>query len=407
MSFDSELSFLCDILKKAHLKTSIASPGDTLERILPSGFDSLFPSIYAVDKPLHNLIGKPEEHTMYKVTDALHLSYIYFQLPDNEKISYFFVGPYLRTPIDSQQIMEIAESNNITPKNQQYLEEYYSCIPVISDNSYLLMMLNTFCERIWNTLSFAVVDINNEWQLPPSLINESKSSDGFDDVMMNMIAMEKRYSFENELMQAVSLGQVHKNTSLLSSFSDQVFERRSSDPLRNMKNYVIIMNTLLRKAAEKGGVHPMYIDRLSSSFAFRLEQISALPEVVPLMHEMYKSYCRLVRKHSLQSYSPIVQKSIILIDSDLSANLSLHTLAESQNISPGYLSAVFRKETGKTISEFIREKRMKHAVHLLTTTHLQIQTVALHCGIMDVQYFSKIFKKHTGMTPKEYRAHTK
>jgi AraC-like DNA-binding protein len=71
--------------------------------------------------------------------------------------------------------------------------------------------------------------------------------------------------------------------------------------------------------------------------------------------------------------------------------------------SHNYFSTVFKRETGKTVSEYIREKRMEHAAHLLVSTTLQIQTVALHCGILDVQYFSKLFKRHTGKTPKEYR----
>ncbi len=99
-------------------------------------------------------------------------------------------------------------------------------------------------------------------------------------------------------------------------------------------------------------------------------------------------------------YSPNYQ---LLIDSDLSANLSPGLLAKNQNISLGYLSTIFKKETGKTISEYIREKRILHAAHLLSTTNLQIQTVAVHCGIMDVQYFSKTFKKQMRKTPKEYR----
>ena len=122
---------------------------------------------------------------------------------------------------------------------------------------------------------------------------------------------------------------------------------------------------------------------------------------------MFRSYCRLVRRHSLKNYSLIVQKTILLIDSDLAADLSLSTLAESQSVSPGYLSTIFRRETGKTVSGYIRDKRIKHAMHLLGTTKLQIQTVALHCGIMDMQYFSKIFKKHTVKTPKEYREQAK
>jgi transcriptional regulator GlxA family with amidase domain len=46
---------------------------------------------------------------------------------------------------------------------------------------------------------------------------------------------------------------------------------------------------------------------------------------------------------------------------------------------------------------------MRRATELLESTNLQIQTIAMHCGIIDVQYFSKIFKKHIGKTPKEYR----
>ena len=163
------------------------------------------------------------------------------------------------------------------------------------------------------------------------------------------------------------------------------------------------MNTLLRKAAENGGVHPVYLDRISSNFARQIEEISVLSAFPTLMHEMFRSYCRLVRKHSTRRYSPAVQKTILLIDSDLSAPLTLSTLAAAQELSEGYLAKIFKKETEKTVSEYVREKRMKHAAHLLTTTRLQIQTIALHCGIMDVHYFSKQFKKHTGKTPKEYR----
>ena len=118
------------------------------------------------------------------------------------------------------------------------------------------------------------------------------------------------------------------------------------------------------------------------------------------MKDIFRSYCRLVKNHTMKNYSPIVQKTIVFIESDISANLTLNSLAKMHNVSGGYLSTVFKKETGKNITEYIREKRMKHAEQLLSSTHLQIQTVALHCGIMDVQYFSKMF---TGKTPKEYR----
>jgi YesN/AraC family two-component response regulator len=218
-----------------------------------------------------------------------------------------------------------------------------------------------------------------------------------------MKAMEQRYAFENDLIRAVSLGQLHVGNQLFSGISEMQFERRLADPLRNAKNYGIIMNTLLRKAAESGGVHPLYLDRVSSEFAHSIEQMTSTQQNAALMQEMFRGYCLLVQQHSLRNYSRVVQTAILLIDSDLSADLTLHSLANNQSISPGYLSTVFKKETGKTVTAYIREKRMRHACHLLGSTNLQIQTVALHCGMPDVHYFTKTFKKEIGKTPKQYR----
>ncbi len=407
MFYENELSFLCDTFKKCHVRASAVSPDSPIASVMDTELSSLLGVHRLEGLSVREAVGAVSPCTMYKLTDEFRFCYIYLLLPTSAKASVLFVGPYLTEPLSSGQTLEIGERHGISPKSQHYVDDYYSSIPILSPSSRLFIMLNTFCERLWDANAFSIVDVDREPSLPVSPINEPTPDDNFDGTLINMKAMEKRYAFENELMQAVSLGQMHKEDQLLSSLSEISFEKRAADPLRNAKNYSIIMNTLLRKAAENGGVHPVYLDRVSSSFALKIEQMSSISKNAALMREMFRSYCRLVRKHSMKSYSPVVQKAILLIDSDLSASLSLHSLAQAQSISPGYLSTVFKKETGKTVSEYIRERRVKHAIYLLTSTHLQIQTVALHCGIMDVQYFSRIFKKETGKTPKEYRESVK
>ena len=121
------------------------------------------------------------------------------------------------------------------------------------------------------------------------------------------------------------------------------------------------------------------------------------------MIDMFRTYCHLVRKHSVMKYSSAVRKAILIIESDISSEISVSELAQSQGLSLGYFSTLFKKETGKSVSDFIREKRMKRASHLLRTTDLQIQTVAEKCGILDLRYFSKLFKREYGIPPKLYR----
>lgn len=404
MLYENELRFLSDTLKKCHIKTALVSPNEPALAVF--GDEAAFPFINEEfkDETVGSFFGKIENRTAYKMADPFGRRFIYMLLGDTANDIILSIGPFLDAPLERERLLELGERLGISPKSQRYFEEYYISIPVINEDSPILVMIDTFCENMWRTPSFAIVDAGAEHKNPVSPINEpTHSDDSLDDIIVSMRAMETRYKYENELMDAVSLGQIQKEPFLLTAISDQAFEKRSQDPIRNRKNYGIIMNTLLRKAAEKGGVHPLYLDRVSSEFALRIEKIASVQESNDMMRDMFRQYCRLVRKHSAGQYSKVVRETILLIDSDLAADLTLSSLAANQKISAGYLSTVFKKETGKTVSEFIRDKRIKHAAHLLLTTHLQIQTIALHCGIMDVQYFSKIFKKQTGKTPKEYR----
>ena len=105
----------------------------------------------------------------------------------------------------------------------------------------------------------------------------------------------------------------------------------------------------------------------------------------------------------MKNYSPLIQKVLTTIDSELTADLSLNFQAKELNVNPSYLSSLFKKETGMTLTDYVNKKRAEHAARLLKTTSMQIQTIAQYCGILDVNYFTKVFKKYLGKTPKEYR----
>lgn len=403
MNNEYELNFIREIFKKWHIRTAMLSLHDTTDCMLDSWISAIIGARPESNMTVHKTVGTVESNTEYKFVNELKLRYVFMRLPLLSERNILFIGPYLSAPLSPNEILEIGERLGLNPGTHKLLKEYYSTLPIISENDRLFTLIDTFCEHIWQTPSFSITEIVGDHTLSlPSAELGSHEAD-FNEALANMERMEARYAFENELISAITLGQQHKEKLLTASFHQEMFEKRLQDPLRNAKNYCIIMNTLFRKAAENGGVHPIYIDRTSSKIATQIERISDVKAIPTLMRETFSAYCRLVRKHSTKQYSPIVKKTVLMIDSDISAELSLGILAKKQGISAGYLATIFKKEVGKTISEYIREKRIRHAIHLLNTTNLQIQTVAMHCGIMDVQYFSKIFKKQIGKTPKEYR----
>ena len=128
---------------------------------------------------------------------------------------------------------------------------------------------------------------------------------------------------------------------------------------------------------------------------------------IELQKEMILKYCLLVKEHSLKKYSSLIGKVITLISYDLSADLSLKHIAELMNVNASYLSAAFKKECGETLTEYVNRKRIEMATFILSHSNKQIQTIAEECGILDANYFIKLFKKQYGMTPTQYRERVK
>ena len=404
MFYQAELTFLKKILRKFRLPVEQIPLNAPLPHDLDLGLRAFLGWDTDYDRLFRAVLERTASPAIYKVSDAFHCHYVFLPLPDTDPAAVLMIGPYLTFAPSNQQLMEDSERFGVPPARFRQLEQFYGSIPLLTDETLLFPVLNVFGETLWGSAeAFQILDINQELSGSAAPLSAGARSSTADEFMLNMKLMEVRYSYENELMRIVSHGMIHRADHMLAHFSQLNFEQRMGDPVRNLKNYCIICNTLLRKAAEQGGVHPIYLDSTSSSFARKIEAARNLKEGEQLMGEMIRSYCRLVRKHATSHYSGVVQKAITYIDADVSTDLSLHTLAAMQKISPAYLSSQFKKETGRTLTEHVNEKRISYSLYLLQSTRLQIQIIAQHCGIQDPNYFVKLFKKQMGLTPTEYR----
>lgn len=207
-----------------------------------------------------------------------------------------------------------------------------------------------------------------------------------------------------KLIQEGALDSISKISGRLSLSLQKL---RSRDDLTTFKNNLIIFNTLCRKAAQYGGVHPVYLNQESNKFLQRIEKTSSRLELEYLYRSLPRRYCLIVCSSSMKQHSPIIQKILVYITFNLDADLSLRHLASVFSINKNYLSNLFKKETGKSLTVFVKERRIHNAIYLLNTTHFSIQNIAELCGIEDLNYFSRIFRQQIGISPSEYRKQIK
>lgn len=407
MFYDRELNFLKEVFLKSHLRVEIITTKEVESTLSDYKIGGLIDSRFLPGGSVSELLHTAEQRTVYKVTDIFHRCFIFLSLPQREERSLLCIGPYLSSDISENMLLNLSWEMKISVQKQKYLKEYYESLPILQQDGHLMLMFTTFCELLWKMPSFAIVEIEREGTSSDAITKMENEDNTSNELLVNLEAIELRYSYENELLRAVTLGKLHMDDRVGNIFSPELFEKRANNPLRNAKNYGIIMNTLLRKAAEEGGVHPFYLDKVSSEFAYKIEGLTSLDENATLMREMFRRYCRLVRNNSTKNYSNNVRRAIVLIDADLSVDLSAGKIAKELDLSVPYLSTLFKREVGKTITEFVLDRRMSMAAQLLKTTELQIQTIALYTGIVDVQYFSKLFKKTFSISPSEYRRKNK
>lgn len=81
-------------------------------------------------------------------------------------------------------------------------------------------------------------------------------------------------------------------------------------------------------------------------------------------------------------------------------------LAEKVYLSSGYLSFIFKKETGMNLNRFIRVFRMEKAKELLCSTNMKVAQVSEKVGFSNVSYFCRSFREYYGSSPESYRKGT-
>lgn len=175
---------------------------------------------------------------------------------------------------------------------------------------------------------------------------------------------------------------------------------------RNMRDYKMLMqalNNYCHIALLETTIHPSYILKQSFSLSIKIDNITSLSKLEQIPNEICRKYCLLVKNYALPDYSKITRDVIAYIQLHLDEDLSLHTLATEFNKNPSVLSNTFSKETGQALTKFIQQIRIHEALRLFNTTDLSVSEVALAVGYQDFSYFSKIFSKIVGFSPREYK----
>ena len=142
-----------------------------------------------------------------------------------------------------------------------------------------------------------------------------------------------------------------------------------------------------------------YVESMGKIF-----QAETMPEIKNQTASMILATVRYFNdKYSRRNMASVVRIKDYIIKMR-NKNISLNDIAKEVYLSPNYMCAVFKRETGQTINEYIIADKMNCAKELLQSTKMKIFEIAEHLGYESPHYFSYSFKRYTGLTPHQYRS---
>ncbi|SFJ79409.1 two-component system, response regulator YesN [Paenibacillus sp. UNC496MF] len=135
----------------------------------------------------------------------------------------------------------------------------------------------------------------------------------------------------------------------------------------------------------------------------RMLDCGSTGQIILLLVDYVDRYMTVEKKERQNQQHNLVRRVADFIEERLQENWTVKQLAEAFSLNASYLSVLFKREMGKTISEFVQETRIQRARELLKDPGIKVYEVADRVGIQTSAYFTYLFKKLVGCTPQEYR----
>ena len=182
----------------------------------------------------------------------------------------------------------------------------------------------------------------------------------------------------------------------------------SEDPVQNIKYHFIITAALAARYCIEGGMDLSTAYSLSDFYIQKADACKTAKEVSDLHPIMCLDYTKRMRSLSKEKISSnYIIKCIDYIYDNLHSRITIEDLSHYINLSPAYLSKLFKKEVGISISEYIRQQKIETAKNMLKFSDISIALISSILAFPSQSYFSEIFKSITGLTPSAYRKHNK
>jgi len=214
------------------------------------------------------------------------------------------------------------------------------------------------------------------------------------------------HRYDEEMLQYdyIKDGDVRGIELAVSLFSSDLTGKLSDDPLRNTQYLFICSMTLVTRFAIEGGMEPEAAYTASDLYIQNADKCKNIADVTSLHREMVTWFTTQMSNLKKQDiYSKPIIHCLDYIYDHLHSIIRVDELADAVGLNPSYLSTLFKKEVGTSVSEYIRLKRVEACKNMLKYSDYSLTEISEYLAFSSYSHFVFIFRRYTQYTPGEFR----
>lgn len=229
--------------------------------------------------------------------------------------------------------------------------------------------------------------------------------------LMHRSFMNREYSFKHspfeqefEFYDCVKNGDIDSVKRLMTPLGGSGAGVLSENPLRNLKYHFVITIAMMTRFCVEGGMEMETAYTLSDLYILKADKCQSEESIHKVHNEAVLDFTMQMQKvFRANIYSKPVIMTMDYIYDHLHSKISVEEIAEAVSLSTAYLSRLFHKEVGVTISTYIAVKRVETAQNMLRYSDHTSLDISNYLAFTSHSHFISTFKKYTGMTPNEFR----
>ena len=313
------------------------------------------------------------------------------------------VGPFLMVDKQDYVDCELKELFHTASKELERAEAVLEKIPYVPTEK---------VNQLSNLLFMAVGFMNNVSR--ENRLLSTQSSDRIQGQITTYLMQLKKeetppaYPIETEkqLLQSITKGDREKAHKLLNELEGHIlFATGRNFKLVCSQMYELLV--LMSRAAINAGANAEQILQQSRRFGEKIASFHNIEELCLWLSDVTNELMDSIFKYAGARHANAMHLCTQYIDAHYFEKITLEDLARKVYLSTPYLSLIFKQEIGTTFNQYLNQVRIAKSKALLRCEGLRVTDISIAVGFEDQSYFTKVFKRITGVTPNQYRARLK